>query len=124
MMTKNQASAMLNEITDLMRESYPNFSSNMSVRRFIKEDGQVSFKMEMTDKTVSEVIETPETHQAFIKNGVLYGALGLKFTSHGKDFIVEGCKNRRQKYPVLARDQESGKLFKFTASMINAKIRG
>jgi hypothetical protein len=47
---------------------------------------------------------------------------GKEFVSRYDTFVVSGIKPRSSKYPVLATNKVTGKVFKFTAESVAAKL--
>jgi len=119
-MNKNEANTILAAVNELMAENFPNFECKMSVRRYV-ETGQVSFKMEMTDESVSETMANHETEIGMAKNRCHPKTLGFEFSTDRGRFIVESVKSRKCKMPVLARCDD-GKLYKFPSQYITDRI--
>ena len=120
-MQKNEAIKMLDGVLELVEANYPGFTVKMSTKRYM-EDGQISFKMEITDNAVKSSIDEKDCEFGMLKNGLNMKAIGFEFSMGDNTYIVESCKNRRMKYPVLAKNIRDGKMYKFTASSINARM--
>jgi len=71
-------------------------------------------------------MESPES-RAFRELANLYGLapeyLGCEFWSRGKVYKIEGLLPNSRKFPVLASDVSTGKLFKFAVSAVKGNLR-
>lgn len=80
---------------------------------------------EEADKGRSERREN-EFEQCFRLQSFLLGLketdLGKKFGMGGKDYILIGMKPKAQKYPLLGKDVETGKTFKFSVDSVKAGL--
>jgi hypothetical protein len=66
--------------------------------------------------------------EAFTKNAFVYGLkpehLNQTFKSfHGESFEIIGLATRSNKYPILAKNLENGKTYKFPAEQVKALLK-
>ncbi len=120
-MTKQEANVILAAVNELMIENFPTYNAKMTVRRYM-DSGQVSFKMELTDKNAADGIDLLESEIGMSKNRCHPDTIGFSFEVSGRHYVVESVKNRKCKMPVLCRDEVDGKLYKFQADYINDRI--
>lgn len=71
-------------------------------------------------------LQTPESRDYEVyafSYGLKKEWLGQEFSSGRKRFKVHGLKTRSHKYPVLAQDLATGKIYKFTANQVKSKFK-
>lgn len=121
-MTKNQANAVLSQMSiTLMAKFGEDFDIKFGKTTF-DSNGKINFKFSLTDKSAATLVKENDDLLGMRKNNVSVDAIGLEFL-HGEHlYTVTKINTRKMKYCVEAK-RTDGKLFRFTAAMINEKVR-
>lgn len=82
-------------------------------------------KLNIVAKATDGSVQTKEA-LAWNKLAAAYGFkaedLGRKFYTNGETYVVTGLKPNAKKFPVLARKQSNGVMYKFAAHSVKAAL--
>lgn len=120
-MDKVQANKLLREAQETIAKQFPDFEVKFG-RTTFETNGRINFKFSMIDKSAKALVAEKDELDGMIKNGVSVDADKFVFSHNGATYKVETVLKRKQKYPVVARNIDSGKALRFTAKFINEQI--
>ena len=120
-MDKIQANKVLREMQDTIRKQFPDYEVKFG-RTTFETGGRINFKLSMVDKATMAMVAEQDELVGMRKNGVSIDADKFVFKYNGGTYKVETILKRKQKYPVIARNIDSGKALRFTAKFINEQI--
>ena len=121
-MDKMTAQTVLNRINQIMEVEFPEMVGKMSVKRY--DSSSVSFKMELVEGDAMNERAQRDFERGCVKNGVKFYVQGKIFEHNGDTYRVENVKTRKTKYPVLCRNLDTRKMYKFPAQYINEVAKG
>ena len=119
-MDKKTAQTILNRIEQIVEMEFPEMRGKMSVKRF--DSASVSFKMELVEEDSVNERAQRDFETGCFKNGVKFSCQGKVFEHNGLTYRVENVKTRKCKMPVLCRNLDNRRMYKFPASFINEVI--
>ena len=120
-LSKKEANLVLAAMREVLGQNFPEYTVKFKPTKFSTE-GEIDFKFSLIKNGAVDAIADRDTKIGMIKNNIHPDAIGQKFESGGKYYIIESVKSRKQKYSVLARRISDNKVFKFNRVLINEKV--
>lgn len=121
-MSKNQANAILSLMSVTLQAKFGEDFDIKFGKTTFDTNGKINFKFSLTDKSAATLVKENDDLLGMRKNNVSVDASGFEFMHANRAYTVTKINTRKMKYCVEAR-RDDGKLFRFTAPMINEYIR-
>ena len=119
-MNKDEANELLSQMKDALNITFPNMTAKLGRTTF--DANTINFKFSLTFDDALDEVADKDSKAGMIKNNVHPEAIGIRIYHAGNLFEIVSVKNRKCKYPVLARKLENGKLYKFAEKFVNEQV--
>jgi hypothetical protein len=121
-MDRQKAKLLREAMQEALKQVETDVGVSINIGSISYNDNTASVKVEVADVNENGEVYNKEAED-YKKYASSYGldpaSLGKSFCHGGKIFIVTGLSTRKRKYPVMAKDAQTGKKYKFPTDVVN-----